>query len=203
MNTASRSLVALLAVLNPFALCLYLTGVMDQFDLTGFLRVFLRASAISLVAFWAFAAAGEPLLVDYLSVRPEALRAFGGVVFFVVAYGYVTRGHGAVEFLRGEVGRLPGAIALPFMIGAGTITQAILIGKSHRGPAALAVIALGIGTCVVVVTGFKFVRDRMREAHEATLERYVDILARVNGLVIGAVSTQMVVLGVRSLWETG
>lgn len=194
------SLVPFLAILNPFALCLYLVGVMDDLESRAFIRVLFWASVISLIVFWVFAVAGEPLLVDFLGVRPEALRIFGGVVFFVVAYNYVTRGYKAVETLRGSLEELPSAIALPFMIGAGTITQAILLGRRHGPCLSIFLLSLGLCICFLVVIAFKLIRDGLRDKREKVFERYVNILSRINGLFIGAISTEMIISGIRKLW---
>jgi multiple antibiotic resistance protein len=143
---------------------------------------------------------GEPILVDFLDVRPEALRIFGGVIFFVVAHNYVIRGYKATEILRGSLEELPSAIALPFMIGAGTITQAILLGKRHGPYFSIFLLFLGLCVCFLVVITFKLIRDGLKEKREKVFERYINILSRINGLLIGAISTEMVVSGIRKLW---
>lgn len=195
-----NSLLPFLAILNPFALCLYLAGVMDDLEPRKFIKVLLWASLISLIVFVVFAVTGEALLVDFLDVRPEALRIFGGVIFFVVAYNYVTKGYRAAEVLRGGLDELPSAIALPFMIGAGTITQAILLGKKN-GPY-LSIFLLFLGLCIsfVIVIAFKLIRDRLKEKRERVFERYINILSRINGLLIGAISAEMVVSGIKEIW---
>jgi len=194
------SLLHFLTILNPFALCLYLVDVMDDLDSRAFVRVLCEASIISLVAFCLFALAGETLLVRFLGIKPEALRVFGGVIFLVVAYNYVTRGYKAAEYLRGSLEKLPSAIALPFMIGAGTITQAILIGKKHEPLISVFILFIGLCICFAVIIVFKAVKDRLKEAKERVFERYVNIFSRINGLLIGAISTEMVVSGIKGLW---
>lgn len=194
------SVLHFLAILNPFALCLYLAGVIDDLDSRTFIKVLCEASLISLAVFCLFALAGESLLVRFFGIRPEALRIFGGVIFFVVAYNYVTRGYKAAEYLRGSLENLPSAIALPFMIGAGTITQAILIGKKHEPFISVLLLFLGLCVCFIVIIAFKLVKDRLKEAKEKVFERYVNIFSRINGLLIGAISTEMVVSGMKNLW---
>jgi len=196
----SRSLVAFLAILNPFALSLYLASLMDNLDRRQFFSVLLQASIISLVVFFLFAWCGEPLLVDFLAVEPSALRVFGGLIFVVVAYGYVTQGYKATVFLRGDLEGLPSSIALPFMIGAGTITQAILTGKRHNTVSAFLVIACTLVISFVIVEAFKVTRDHMSGPRERVFQRYVNILARLNGLIIGAISIDMIAEGARQLW---
>lgn len=202
MENIWKSLIPFLAILNPFALCLYLVGVMEDLDKEAFLRVLIRACGISFAVFCVFGLAGEPFLVDLLGIRPDALRIFGGVIFFIVGYNYVVKGYRTNEMLRGSLDELPSAIALPFMIGAGTLTQSILIGKQHSMGVTILVISIGILVSFAIVLVFKLIRDHMRGPKERVFERYVNIMVRINGLVIGAISTEMIISGVRNMWST-
>ena len=202
MDALRDSLIPFLTILNPLALCLYLTGVMEDLERKDFARVLAWACLISLLTFWVFAAAGEPLLIGFFGIHTSALRMFGGVIFFVLAYNYVVKGYRTAEMLRGSLDELPSAIALPFMIGAGTLTQSIFIGERHPTWVALVVILIGIAISYGIVFAFKLVRDHMRGARERIFDRYVNILVRVNGLLIGAISTEMVVSSLRDLYGT-
>ena len=203
MKDTATGLIPFLAILNPFALCLYLTAVMDDLESGAFFKVLLRASVISLVVFWIFALVGEPLLVNALDLRTESLRIFGGIIFFIIGYNYVMRGYKAAEVLRGTLEDLPSAIALPYMIGAGTITQTILVGKRHPAQLSILILLVGIAVAFVLVVGFQMLRDHMTKRNKPVFNRYVNILSRINGLLIGAISTQMVVSGVQALWHSG
>lgn len=200
MEAIRYSLIPFLAILNPFALCLYLVGTMEDLSMRAFLRVLAGACLISLSAFILCAVAGETILYHVLGVRIDAMRAFGGVIFFIVAYRYVMQGYRATEILRGSLEELPSAIALPYMIGAGTITQSILLGKQHNPIQSSIVLTAGMVLCFVAVVCFKLLRDRMRGARERIFDRYVNTLARINGLLIGAISTEMIVTGIEHLW---
>ncbi len=200
MSPAVESFVTFVAILNPFALCLYLTGVMEELSSHQFVKVLIRACIISLVVFWVFGLMGESLLVGVLNIRPEALRVFGGALFFVVAYNYMVKGARAAQILRGNLDELPSAIALPFMIGAGTITQAILVGKKCSPPTGMVVLFAGVLFSFCVVLAFKALRDHMSKGREQVFTRYVNILTRLNGLLIGAISTEMIVSGIGALW---
>ncbi len=133
-------------------------------------------------------------------MRSEALRAFGGVIFAVVGDDYLMKGYRATEIIRGRIDELPSQIALPFMIGAGTITQSIIIGKRTAPHIAAFVILIRIVESFAVVTSFKAIRDRLDGGKEAIFDKYVNILSRINGLIIGAVSTDMIVSGLHDLW---
>lgn len=201
IEAIQQSVVPFLAILNPFALCLYLSGVMEDLKLGEFLRVLLGACLLSLAVFSVFALSGDYLLSEVLGVEPEAMRTFGGLIFLIVGYEYVTKGYRAAVALRGSLDELPSAIALPFMIGAGTITQSILVGKQHSATGAVAVLIAGIGVALLIVTGFKMLRDHMTGGRERLFLRYVNIMARINGLLIGAISIDMIISGIHGLWN--
>lgn len=200
MNGHLSTIVSFMAILNPFALSLYLQGVMDDLERRQFFRVLLTASIMSLVAFWVCAAAGEPLLRRGLGVSMPALRAFGGMIFLIIAYNYTIHGYQAAEALRGSLDELPSAIALPYMIGAGTITQSIIVGRDHQLLVSLGLILGAVIVSFLVVTVFYVVRETLRRSKEHIFRRYVNMLARLNGLLIGGIAVKMIFTGVHDLW---
>ena len=193
-------LLSFIVILNPFALCLYLSGIIEDLDSKQFFRVLTLASLVSYIVFAVFSLFGDKLLITVFSVRTEALRTFGGLVFLVVAYNYVTKGSSeATAILRGSLDELPSQIAVPFMIGAGTITQAILIGKRSNALSSVIILLFAVAISTLFVLVFKYVRDKIKERHIQTFDRYVNILSRINGLIIGAISIEMIVSGVSNL----
>ncbi len=201
MDGFLQHLAPFLAILNPFALCLYTSSVMEDLDFRSVLKVVVGACVISTAVFWLFALTGEALLSGVFLVEPAALRAFGGLIFLIVGYNYVTKGYRGAEILRGSLEELPSAIALPFMVGAGTITQAIIIGQQvDKWYASMLVILLGVVVALVVLMLYKVLHDHLAGARERLFIRYVNILARLNGLLIGAISVSMIVEGIKELW---
>ena len=195
------SLISFLAILNPFSLCQYLSQMAEQLDVCVFIGIVVRAMIISFAAFVFFALTGERFLIRLLSVCPEALRVFGGIIFLIVGYNYATKGYRATELLRGPVEDLPSAVALPFMIRAGTITEAILLGKQHRPAAAAIILGSGLGVSFVVLSVFRLLQQAMTGLCETVFFRYINILARINGLIIGALSVEMMESGIHQLWN--
>jgi len=49
------------------------------------------------------------------------------------------------------------------------------------------------------VITFKLLRDWMTRTSEKVFDRYVNTLARINGLLIGAISTEMILSGAQTL----
>ncbi|MFW6279622.1 MAG: MarC family protein [Planctomycetota bacterium] len=195
-----NELLPFLSILNPFALCLYLSDTAHELGLRAYVRTIGVASLISYATFLVFALGGRPLLVKTLHIQPEAMRLFGGIIFLVIAHDYVMKGYRATAELRGRL-HLPSAVALPYMIGAGTITQSILIGEHLTLSATILTLFFGVVTAFVVLLLFKIAGDQLKKRREDIMNRYLDLFARLNALVIGAISTQMIMSGVRTLWE--
>jgi multiple antibiotic resistance protein len=194
-------LLSFIIILNPFALCLYLSGIIEDLDSSQFFKVLSLASLVSYLVFAIFALFGDKLLITVFSIRTEALRCFGGLVFLVVAYNYVTKGSSeATAILRGSLDELPSQIAVPFMIGAGTITQAILIGKKSNALSSVIILFVAVAVSTSFVLIFKYIRDKIKERNIQAFDRYVNILSRINGLIIGAISIEMIVSGILGLW---
>jgi len=80
MSEIAESLVRFLAILNPFAFCPYLVGVMEDLGRRDFIRVLGGACVTALAVFSIFALVGKYVLVRLLGVRVEALRIFGGII---------------------------------------------------------------------------------------------------------------------------
>ena len=193
------TLVSFLVILNPFALCLYLTGVMDDLDGGDFVRVLAWASFLSFVIFSLFALIGKPFVVNFMEVEPSALQIFGGVIIAVISYNYVVKGYRATVMYRGSLDDLPSAIAVPFMAGAGTITKAMLIGQEAGPISSILVFLISIVTCFVVVLIFRAFRESLQKKESRVFDRYINILSRVNGLLLGAIATEMILTGAQQL----
>jgi len=196
-----KSALLVLVLINPFLLSVYLMGMMRQLSLATFTRVMFHAVVISGVVFCLFALIGDRLFTDVLQVRFAAFLIFGGIVFLIIGIRFVFQGPEAVELLRGEPEHLAGSVAMPFLIGPGTINASILAG-SRVGPgnAALAIAAALLGTLVIVVA-FKVAHDFVGVRNKRLIDRYVDLCGRISALVIGTISIEMIFQGVEA-WLT-
>jgi len=73
------SLISFLAILNPFAMCLYLGSIVGDLERKRLLQVVGGACVLALLTFWICGLAGETILVRALGVRPAALRVLGEI----------------------------------------------------------------------------------------------------------------------------
>ncbi len=189
----------MMVLFNPLLMSAYLHDVMHTLSGQVFVRVISRAFLISGVIFVLFAWAGDALFSRILQVRFAAFLIFGGVVFLMIALRYIVYGTEMVGTLRGEAEHLAGAIAMPFMIGPGTISASVLIGA--RLPIWSAGLAIGLALLLscLFLAAMKWLFDALQRRNERLVQRYAEIIGRASALIVGTIAVEMILKGV-DMW---
>ncbi len=193
------SFLLLFVLLNPFLLSIFLLDLIEELDQVTFRRALVRGMLISFVVFSAFACAGDAIFSSVLQVRFAAFLIFGGIVFLVIAIRYVMVGSAAIRELRGSAEHLSGSVAMPFLIGPGTVSASVLAGSHQSAWLAVLSIAAAVAAAIVSVLLIKRLHDHVRQQNERLVERYVDIVGRISALVIGTIAVDMILRGVE-IW---
>lgn len=197
MDPFLKSLALFMVLFNPFLMSIYLHDLIEELDRATFMQVLLRASIISGAVFALFAWGGEAMFTDVLQVDFSSFLIFGGVVIFLIALQMMFTGSEAIRRMRGgNPAHISGSIAMPFMIGPGTISASVLSGKMLSLPLALLAIALSLVLTLSMLMLLKQGFDRIRESHTELLERYIDITGRAGALLTGTIAVQMIVQGI-------
>jgi multiple antibiotic resistance protein len=193
----------MLILLNPFSQSLYLKELMDQMTLREFAAVHARATILSFSVFVVFATFGEPILTDIFQVRLASLQIFGGLVNIYIAYRFITVGPGSNVLFRGSVADLAPTIALPYMVGPGTLWTSILMG--HRSPllVALGMIAGVLLINTIFVMFSKWLFDHTSAQKETMVGKYFSVLMRTVALLVGGVGVEMLLRGVEEALRQG
>ena len=196
MSQFIQSSLFLFILLNPFLMSVFLMELMDEFPNKDFFRVVLRASIISGAVFAAFAVGGKAIFVDMFRVRFESFQVFGGVIFLVVGVRMVFGGTDALRDLRGPPEHIAGSIAMPFMIGPGTVSAGVLAG-TQLGPVLgiLSVAAAMVATLAGLML-LKVIHDEVKRTRRHLIERYVEIVGRISALFVGSVAVEMLMQGI-------
>ena len=183
------------SLLNPFLMSIYMVGMIRNSEAKVFNRALIQGCVIAFVVFMLFAWGGETIFSKYLNVRFEAFQIFGGLIFLVIGYRYVFQGADTIGEMRGAPEHLAGTIAMPFMIGPGTISAAVVtgIGLPIGGAALIIAFTLAI-TCSLLIL-MKFAHDHLRYKHAKYIDRYVDIVGRLSALLIGTIAIDMIITG--------
>jgi len=190
-----RASALLFALLNPFLLSIYLLDLITDLRATVFLRVLIRGALISTGVFILFALGGERIFSEYLQVRFESFQVFGGVVFLLIGVRFVFMGAEAIRSIRGDPQHLAGSVAMPFMIGPGTVSASVVIGSRLPAAPAAAAIAAAVSVSIVLVIALKIAHDMVKERNARLIDRYVEIVGRVSALLIGTIAVDMILEG--------
>ena len=199
VNSFLDAIILMVVLFNPLLMSTYLHDVMKQLGGRDFFLVVSRAFIISGFVFLIFAWAGDTLFSRVLQVRFAAFLIFGGAVFLVIALRFLVTGAGMIGVLRGEPQHLSGAIAMPFMIGPGTISASVLTGaRLPFWSAGLAIEVAMLISCLFLML-MKWLFDYVHQRNEQLIERYAEIIGRASALIIGTIAIEMIMKGV-DLW---
>jgi len=198
------AILSFLVMLNPFALFLYLKPLMKDLSKAEFRSVFLKATVISMSIFLIFLLFGDVFFTMVFRINFESFRIFGGIVLFSFAYIFIVQGKKAFLQIKGDLQELASEIALPFMVGAGTISLTILMADQlelWEGLLSLFIILL---VNFVIIMGLKLLRENMRSKKVQTaFDMNMELLLRINGFFLGAIGVDMVVTGISNLVQAG
>jgi len=202
MSEFLRASTLLFMLLNPFLLVVYLIDVFDKLPTSTFRKVVLRAALISISVFSVSALLGDVLFRDVLQAEFASFQVFGGIIFLLIGIRFVFEGNSAIKGLRGESSHMAGSIAMPIMIGPGTIGGSILIGKRLNPIEALLSILLAVLASAAIMIALKHLHDYVKARNEELVQRYIDIAGRVTALVVGTFAMEMIMRGLATWMAT-
>ncbi len=196
MTDIISSSLLLFTLLNPFLVIVYLVDVVQKLEKHQFRRVLLRAGMIATVVFCLFAVLGDAIFVRLMQLEFASFKIFGGIIFLLIGIQFVFNGPNAIEMLRGESEHVAGAIAMPVLIGPGTISASVVVGQNHPPLVACLAVILAVVTCLATIVLLKSLHDRVRPRREALIQRYIEIAGRITALYVGTVAIEMIMQGV-------
>lgn len=188
------------ALLNPFLLSIYLIDLITALPPRRFALVLARGSAIAAVVFIVFAWAGDAIFRDVLQVRFQAFQIFGGVVFALIGVRFVFSGADTLRAMRGDVEHLEGSVAMPFLIGPGTVSASVVIGQRLPMTGSALVIIGTLMASLLLVHLLKLAHDHLKERNARLVARYVDVVGRAMALLTGTIAVDMILSGIAG-WQ--
>ncbi len=195
-----ETMMLFLVLFNPFLMSIYLLELVKKLSLADFSMVLTRANLISGSVFILFALTGEAFFSKLLQVRFAAFLVFGGLVFFGIAMQQVFNGTSALLQIRGGPPKqLAGTVAMPFMIGPGTVSASVFAGSRLSPLLAIICIAASLAISMVLLIVLKYLHDVVAKRQEALVERYVEVMGRVSALIMGTIAVEMVIKGI-DMW---
>lgn len=202
MSESLHAFALFFSLLNPFLMSIYMLGIIRNSEARVFNRALIQGSLISFVVFIIFAKTGEAFFHDVLHVRFESFQIFGGIIFLVIGYRYVFEGADTIGVMRGAPHHLAGTIAMPFMIGPGTISAAVITGiQLSLWQLVLVIFVTLFLTCSLLIL-MKYAHDHLQHKHSNYIDLYVDIVGRLAALLIGTIAIDMIVTGISGIMQS-
>jgi multiple antibiotic resistance protein len=196
-----KTILSFIVMMNPFALFLYLSPVMKDLKQKEFLLVLIKATFISYAIILFFILSGDFIFTYLFQIEFNSFRIFGGIVIFSFAYFYIVKGKKALIQLRGSLDDLAAEIAMPFMVGAGTISLAILAAEEHNMLTNMVILPLILIINFSIIVGLKFIRDHlMQKRLRIAFNKSMGILLRITGFFVGAIGIDMILIGIQRLY---
>jgi multiple antibiotic resistance protein len=103
--------------------------------------------------------------------------------------------------LRGSSPNLPGAIAMPVLVGLGTLSASILIGRNHTQLVAASSVIIAVSASIALMIGLKWIHDIVRPRSEPMVKRYIEITGRIMALYVGTIAVEMIMQSVTTWAE--
>lgn len=195
------SIVEFLVMLNPFALFLYLEPVRKDLSHKSFTILILKASLISFVICLVFFFSGNVFFEKVFRIDFESFRIFGGIIIFSYAYLYIVKGQKALIIIKENLDDLASEIALPFMVGAGTISLSILLSqKATNLIGSLALLTIFFVNFLVIFLLNRFRNSIETKKFKTAFDKNMEVLLRLNGFFIGAIGINMVLTGIQNMF---
>ena len=195
------SIIEILVMLNPFALFLYLEPFRKDLTHKSFMLVIFKATLISLFICLVFFLSGDFIFRRVFQIEFESFRIFGGIIIFSYAYFFIVKGQRALIMIKENLDDLASEIALPFMVGAGTISLSILLSQKHSlliGATSLFII---FAVNFLVLFAMKRFRDSIDgKKFKTAFDKNMEVLLRLNGFFIGAIGINMVLTGIKNMF---
>jgi multiple antibiotic resistance protein len=111
------------------------------------------------------------------------------------------KGQKAFFHLKGSLDDLAAEIALPFLVGAATISLTILMGNRFSPVVGSLLLILILSINFFSILFLKYLRDRIKKKKlKVAFNKNMEILLRLNGFFIGAIGINMIIRGINTLY---
>ncbi len=195
-----HALTSYFVIIDPIGTALIFHGLTDSCERSYIRRMALRSTLISGLIVVIFGFFGEALLAK-LGISIAALRVSGGLLLFITAFNMVTKGETGRKWNSGpEVDISVFPMSIPLLAGPGCLTVTILLfsqpsAMAGRMSLVAAIAAIFLGTYAALIAS-----NRIKKVIGRTGD---DILRRLLGVILAALSIQFIADGIRQIVAGG
>ncbi len=196
------SFITFFVVIDPIGVATIFLGMIGRQNIGSPSRLALRATLIGFTLMTLFAFVGKPF-IESLGISTQAFRVAGGLLLFFLSYRMVMGYHesdmaeASAASARGHRDLAVFPLAIPLLSGPGGMTVSILLMDKakgdlwHQAMVMAALLSVGVISFITLCSA----RLMLRVIGQGG----VDILARVLGVILAALSVQFIADGVNAL----
>jgi multiple antibiotic resistance protein len=182
-------------IIDPIGAALIFHGLTVGASRSYALRMAFRAVAISTVVILLFGFFGEALLAK-LGISIAALRVSGGLLLFFTAFQMITRAKSPERSLSSEIDISVFPMSIPLISGPGCLTLTILLFSRTTAPMETAALFAAVLAINLLTLALLLAAPRVTRIIGQTGD---DILRRLLGVILAALSIQFVADGIRQI----
>jgi multiple antibiotic resistance protein len=208
MDTAFliTAFVTLFVIIDPIGMTPLFVALTQGMTTAKRRAIAIRACVTSVLLLVVFAAFGEAVLA-FVGISMPAFRIAGGLLLFLTALDMLferrgQRRKGQADAAEEEEGDDPSIfpIAIPLIAGPGSIATVILLAGQKPGAEGLAYV-IGVMISVIVLVFLMFLMSGLLE--RALGRVGINVVTRLLGMLLAALSVQFVLDGVRGFGLAG
>lgn len=186
----------LLVLINPISKIFILSVLSDQFPQSAMRKLILKSSVFAWAILLILGIGGNLILSKVFQIEMHSLKTAAGIILFFVGYNALTKG---VFFEIDEkqkhedISLVP--LASPMIAGPATITAAISLNTEHGFAVTATCISLAVLVNYIVMSLYRWMSNWMIRY------QLMGALIRITGLIVAAISIQMVYDGIADWWH--
>jgi len=196
------SFVALFVIIDPIGLAPLFVALTKGMDAAHRRAIAIRACLIGLALLLLFGVAGEAVL-KFMGISMPAFRIAGGILLFLTALDMLFERRTQRRRNQANAADDPSVfpLATPLIAGPGAITTIILLTDKASGSLAAELVIFAV---LAVVIGLVMAAFLLAGLFERALgETGINVVTRLLGMLLAALSVQFVVDGIETLIRTG
>lgn len=196
-----EAIISFLVLLNPIAMFIFLQPVIRRLSPKELMLVLAKASLAALAIFVFFALVGDIFFQKILQVQFDSFRIFGGLIITYLSFVMIVQGKRSFIMYNEDHSVISSEIVMPLMVGAGTISLSVLMGKSFGKTETVVALTLVIAITYTLIAGLTLLRHGIVKQFEKAFDKNMDMALRLIAFFAGTIGLNMVVVGIQHIWS--
>lgn len=195
-----KYIISFLVLINPIVTFIYLQPVIRRLEHQNLRAVIAQGSYVAFIVFWIFSLFGNAFFKDVLQIHFDSFRIFGGLIIAYFAFAMIAQGRTSLITYDEDHSSIANQVAMPLLIGAGTISLSIIIGQRYNplmSAIILAIVLLVNYLAIILLIAF---RTSILNYFKKDFDNYMEAILRLFAFFAGAIGIDMIVTGIQHLW---